>query len=438
MEKITNNLLTFMQESPSPYHAIDNLRKMFIADGFEELKESETWNLVKGKKYFTVRNESSFIAFDISEDLLNYHYQITVAHSDSPTYKLKEIPDLENDGYIKLNVEGYGGMIASTWMDRPLSLAGRVLVNDGNKIEARNLNIDKDILVIPNVAIHLNRDVNKGYAFNNQVDLLPLFSAGALKKEDFYQMLADNVNCEVDQILGHDLFLYSRIESRIWGYNDEFIGSSRIDNLECTYLSARAMANAKNNAGGINVFCTFDNEEVGSGTKQGAGSTFLFDVLKRINSCLGYDDQDYCSAIARSFMLSCDNAHAVHPNHPEKTDVVNHSFINKGVVIKYSANQKYTTDAVSAAIVNLMAKKAGVNMQVFVNRSDMTGGSTLGNISNAQVSLNSADIGLPQLAMHSSFETAGSKDAQMMLDLLTYFFEHQIKIDGAKAFEVVE
>lgn len=435
MKKINEGLFEYIKKSPSMFHAIDELKQLLSNNGFIELFEGDLWKLEKGKRYFTTRNGSSIIAFDIAENINNYHFQISATHSDSPTYKVKEIADIENNNYIKLNVEGYGGMIASTWFDRPLSLAGRILVNEEGVLKSKLINIDKDILMIPNVAIHMNRDVNNGYKYNNQVDLLPLFSAGKLKKEDFYKMLAREVNCDVDEIESYDLYLYNRMEPTQWGYGDEFIACPKLDNLECAYLTTKAFIDSKCNDG-INIVCSFDNEEVGSGTKQGAGSTFLLDVLKRINSALGYSNDDYYAAVAKSFMLSCDNAHAVHPNHPEKTDVKNCCYLNKGIVIKYSANQKYTTDAISSAIVSKLCKDSNVACQKFVNRSDMPGGSTLGNISNAQVSLHSADIGLPQLAMHSSFEIAGSEDSASMYNLVNYFYNHVLNVKSNIEFEV--
>ena len=320
------------------------------------------------------------------------------SHSDSPTYKIKNVPELNGPGeYLRLDVEAYGGMIDNTWFDRPLTVAGRVLVKDGQGVSARLLYIDKDLLIIPNVAIHFNREVNDGYKYNRQVDLCPLFSAGELKKGAFDAMIAKELGVAAEDILGKDLFLVNRQPGTIWGYADEFVSSPKLDDLQCAYVSMKAFLEAKNERD-VSVYCCFDNEEVGSNTKQGAMSTFLQDVLHRINGALGKTPEDYYQAVAGSFLVSCDNAHAVHPNHGEKTDAVNCSWMNKGIVIKESANQKYTTDAFSRAVFTNICNEAGVPVQAFANRSDSAGGSTLGNLSNTQVSVHAVDIGLPQLA----------------------------------------
>lgn len=328
-------------------------------------------------------------------------------------------------------------MICSTWMDRPLSIAGRVLVREGNALVSKLISFDKDLLLIPNVAIHMQRDVNDGMAFNKQVDMLPLFSAGECEEGDFYQLLADKLHCDVEDICGTDLFLVNRVEPSIWGAKEEFISSAKLDDLQCAFTSLKAMLQSEN-PHAVNVYACFDNEEVGSGTKQGALSTFLADVLSRINDNLGYGNEELRRAIAKSFMVSCDNAHAVHPNHPEKTDANNCTYMNKGIVVKYSANQKYTTDGISSAVFTELCKKANVPVQFFANRSDMVGGSTLGNLSNQHVSLHTVDIGLPQLAMHSAYETAGIKDTAYMVQALTTFYNMNLHITDSDVIEVQE
>ena len=357
---------------------------------------------------------------------------MTAAHSDSPCYKVKTVAELEGPNeYLKLDVEAYGGMIDSTWLDRPLTVGGRVFVREGNGMKSHLLYIDRDILLIPNVAIHFNRQVNDAYKFNRQVDLLPLFSAGALKKGAFDEMVASELGVAKEDILAKDLFLVNRETGRVWGYEDEFVSSPKLDDLECSFASLKAFI-AADNPKSVNVYCCLDNEEVGSNTKQGAMSTFLKDTLTRIASCLGYSEEEYLQAVAKSFMVSCDNAHAVHPNHPEKTDAVNCCWLNGGIVIKESANQKYTTDAYSRALFTAIMNTAGVPVQTFANRSDVLGGSTLGNLSNIQVSVNAVDIGLAQLAMHSSFETAGSKDPEYMIRGLTAYFETDVRIQESE------
>nr|WP_276926311.1 M18 family aminopeptidase [Faecalibaculum rodentium] len=425
-------LTEFIRKSPSMFHTIHTVREYLDAEGFTYLPEGQAWQVQPHGRYYTMRNGSSLIAFKTGSDITDFHFQMTAAHSDSPCYKVKTVAELEGPNeYLKLDVEAYGGMIDSTWLDRPLTVGGRVFVREGNGMKSHLLYIDRDILLIPNVAIHFNRQVNDGYKFNRQVDLLPLFSAGALKKGAFDEMVASELGVAKEDILAKDLFLVNRETGRVWGYEDEFVSSPKLDDLECSFASLKAFI-AADNPKSVNVYCCLDNEEVGSNTKQGAMSTFLKDTLTRIASCLGYSEEEYLQAVAKSFMVSCDNAHAVHPNHPEKTDAVNCCWLNGGIVIKESANQKYTTDAYSRALFTAIMNTAGVPVQTFANRSDVLGGSTLGNLSNIQVSVNAVDIGLAQLAMHSSFETAGSKDPEYMIRGLTAYFETDVRIQESE------
>ena len=429
--EVSKDLVQFIQESPSMFHSNQSIAKRLEEAGYTYLSESSTWQLEKDGHYYTKRNDSSIIAFQIGSDLSDYHFQMSAAHGDSPTFKIKSVPELEGPAeYLRLNVEAYGGMIDSTWFDRPLSIAGRVLIEEGNKAVSKLLYIDKDLLIIPNVAIHFNRKINSGYDYNRQVDLLPLFSAGELKKGDFDKMIAEELGVDPDQILARDLFLVNRQAPSIWGYKDEFVSSPKLDNLQCSYSTLMGFL-AGDNPKAVNVYCNFDNEEVGSNTKQGAMSTFLADTLKRINAALGFDLDQYHQAVAKSFLISADNAHAAHPNHIEKTDDQNRTFMNQGIVIKEAANQKYTTDAFSQAVFKRICKKAQVPVQNFANRSDTPGGSTLGNLSNTQVSVHALDIGLAQLAMHSTYETAGSKDTLYMIEALTTYFNSNIEIEAA-------
>lgn len=425
---ILRDLMNFLDSSVTMFHAINECEKVLQKSGFTYLPENEKWNINKGK-YYTKRNSSSLIAFDIAEG--DYHFQISAAHSDSPTFKLKDKPIIEANGYLKLNVEGYGGMINATWLDKPLTLAGRVMVNTDKSIETRLLHIDRDLLIIPNVPIHFNREINKGFAFNNQVDMLPVFSAGNLKEADFDNMLAKELNVEPEAILAKDLYLVNRQKAAVIGFDNELISSGRLDDLECVYTSLRGFVEAENK-NHINVFAVFDNEEVGSVTKQGAMSTFLASTLDRVNTALGKSKEEYYRAIAKSMLISCDNAHAVHPNHPELFDVKNRPVLNQGIAIKESANQKYTTDAFSRAILKKILEKKDIPYQTFANRSDIAGGSTLGNLSNTVVSMNAVDVGLPQLAMHSAYETAGAKDVGYAFETLKAFFEANIDIKDDK------
>ena len=433
-QETSREVLDFIKYSPSCFHAVHQLSRMLDQAGYQRLMECERWALEKGGKYYVTRNGSSIIAFHVGQQLDNYHFQITASHSDSPSYKVKEKAELKGKGgYLQLNTEGYGGMICSSWLDRPLSLAGRVLVRQGNVVETRLLNIDRDLLLIPNVAIHMNREVNSGMKYNQQVDMLPLFSAGECGENSYYELIAQELGVKPEDVVGCDLYLYPRVAPSLWGAKEEFISSPRLDDLQCAYTSMKALVDS-HNPHGVNVCCCFDNEEVGSGTKQGALSTFLRDVLQRVHAALGHAPEDYFRAVAKSFMVSCDNAHAVHPNHPEKTDGENCVYMNQGIVVKFSANQKYTTDGISAAIFMQLCKDAQVPVQTFANRSDMAGGSTLGNLSTQQVSLHTVDVGLPQLAMHSTYETAGVKDSAYMVQALTAFYNTDLDITDSDRF----
>lgn len=429
--EISNELIQFIESSPSMFHSIKTIRTYLDEAGFTYLPESKAWDVKAGGKYYTIRNHSSLIAFKVGNSLDSYHFQMCASHSDSPTYKVKNVPELAGPNeYLRLDVEAYGGMIDNTWFDRPLTVAGRVLVRNGSKIESKLLYIDKDILMIPNVAIHFNREVNNGYKYNRQIDLCPMFSCGALKKGAFDKMVADELGIKAEDILGKDLFLVNRQKGLVWGLENEFVSSPKLDDLQCAFVSLKAFIEAENEKS-VNVYCCFDNEEVGSNTKQGAMSTFLKDVLHRINTCLGKTEDEYYQAIAKTFLVSCDNAHAVHPNHGDKSDAVNYAMMNKGPVIKEAANQKYTTDAFSRALFTYLCKEHDIPVQTFANRSDMAGGSTLGNLSNTQVSVHAVDIGLPQLAMHSSYETAGVQDTSYAIDALQAFFNANLMIEEA-------
>lgn len=429
-KNIISELTAFIEHAPTAFHAVAELKNILNREGFEELHESERWEIEPGKKYYVTRNNSSIIAVKAGTNLENYSFQVTASHSDSPSFKLKENAEIEAaKKYTMLNTEGYGGMICSTWFDRPLSLAGKVMVKSGNQMETRLVKVDRDLLMIPNLAIHMDRKINEGRPINKQVDMLPVLSGsvkgpGAVKK-----LIAEELDVSEENIYGMDLFLYNRMKAVRWGHDDEFIGCPRLDDLQCAFTSMKGFLAAENDRN-INVYACFDNEEVGSGTKQGAASTFLYDVLWRMNNALGKDEEEFRRAVAGSFMLSCDNAHAVHPNYRQKSDETNRVYMNEGVVIKSHAGQKYTSDAVSVAIFKMICEKAEVPVQFFSNRSDEAGGSTLGNIAMTQVSMNTVDVGLPQLAMHSAYETAGVKDTEYMVKAVTEFYTSNIRRDS--------
>lgn len=409
----TEKLLDFIEKSPTAFQAVDEMQKRLTENGFEVLSEKEYWKLVPGGKYLVTRNNSALIAFCIPEKESRV-FHIMASHSDSPSFKIKENPEIKVDNsYVKLNVEKYGGMLMAPWFDRPLSVAGRVIIRRNGGLKEKLINIKRDLVMIPNLAIHMNREANNGVAYNPQKDLQPLFAAGNTDRT-LLEIIAEQTGVKKEDIISHDLFLYNRMPGTIWGADKEFVSSARLDDLQCAFASMEGLLRAQNH-GSIAVHCVMDNEEVGSGTKQGAASTFLKDTLLRINMGLGRTYEEYLMTLAGSFMVSADNAHALHPNYTDKTDPTNHPVLNKGIVIKFNANQKYCTDAVSAAIFKELCTKAGVPYQTFVKRSDIAGGSTLGNISNTQVPMNTVDIGLPQLAMHSPYETAGVKDTEYLV-----------------------
>lgn len=416
-----HKLFTFIDESPTCFHAVANLEELLDKQGFTALSERERWKPEMGGKYYVNRNGSALIALTIPQKKPS-GFHMVAAHSDSPCFKLKESPEITvNDFYIKLNVEKYGGMILSTWLDRPLSIAGRIVVKDGDGLKSCLVNLDRDTAIIPNVAIHMNRDMNKGVEYNPQTDMQPIIG-GASCKGSFMKQIAKEAGVKEKDILGSDLFLYNRDKCRLVGVDDAFIAGPRLDDLECAYAGMAALADCTPE-NYVNLCAVFDNEEVGSGTKQGAASTFLKDVLERISGALGIDEEEYRCMLADSFLISADNAHAIHPNHPGKADETNRPMLNGGIVIKYHGSQKYATDAYSAAVMKDICNRADVPYQSYANRADIAGGSTLGNIAMAQVSVNTVDIGLPQLAMHSALETAGAKDSEYLIKALRTFYQ---------------
>ena len=419
--ELAKEMLSFIEGSPTPYHAAANLERRLRAAEFVKLEELGDGKLVPGGRYYTTQNGSALIAVKIPKGEIR-GMRIVASHSDSPCFKIKESPELRLEGrYVKLNTEKYGGMILNTWLDRPLSAAGRVMVKDREtgEIETRLVDIRKDLLVIPNVASHLNREVNEGQKLNPQVDLLPLFAQDqdiTLKK-----LCADSLNVPEEDILGSDLYVYNRDRGRIMGADDAFIGSPRLDDLQCAFASWKGfMASAPRDH--IAVYALFDNEETGSASKQGADSTFLEDVIDIVLEGLSLcgSAMEKRRFLQNSFLLSADNGHAVHPNHPEKSDPTNRPYLNGGLLLKFHGGLHYVTDGASAAFIRDICRAHDIPVQDFVNRADIPGGSTLGRISNSHVSVPAADVGLPQLAMHSAFETAGVKDTAAMAELVRW------------------
>lgn len=420
---MNDSLFDFIRRSPSPFHAVAHAAEMLEDEGFIPLCESKDFELENGRGYYVTRNGSSLIAFRVPEGDFS-GFMMAAAHSDSPCFKIKENAELADDTYVRLAVEKYGGMLCSTWMDRPLSVAGRVTVRRPGGIETRLVDLGGPAAIIPNVAIHLNRKANDGMAYDAAVDMLPLYG-GATAAGSFRARIAEACAVAEDDILTTELAVYVPEDGVEWG---DFISAPRLDDLQCAFAALTAFIGAKD-GDSMPVFCLFDNEEVGSQTKQGAAGTFLSDVLSRIASSLGIGADEYRRLVSQSFLLSCDNAHAVHPNHPELSDKSHRVKMNGGIVLKYNADQKYTTDAVSAALFRMICEEAGVPVQTYANRADMAGGSTLGNIANTQVSLNTADIGLAQLAMHSAFETAGADDTEYMVRAMKVFFGKSVVME---------
>ncbi|MDO5476357.1 MAG: M18 family aminopeptidase, partial [Eubacteriales bacterium] len=430
-DEINEALLDFLDRSPNAFFAVRNMAEMLEEAGFSGLEERDHWKLEAGGAYYVTRNGSALIAFRIPEGGFT-GFQIMASHCDSPVLKIKPDAEITVEGrYRKLNVEKYGGMICAPWLDRPLSVAGRVVVQTPEGIETKLVNVDRDLLIIPNLAIHMNREVNDGYKFNAQVDLLPLLgeTAGTQEADRFQNLIAAEAGVRPDRILDTDLYLYDRMKGTCLGADREFIASGRLDDLQCAFSSLRGILAAKPSRS-IAVHCVYDNEEVGSSTRQGAGGSFLRDVLHRINTALGRSEEDYLRSLASSFMVSADNAHSVHPNHPAKADPTNRPYMNSGIVIKYNASQRYTTDAVSGSVFREICRKAGVPWQTFANRSDMLSGSTLGNISMSQVAVRTVDVGLAQLAMHSPYETAGARDTAYLVEAARVLFSSSVEDEG--------
>lgn len=421
---LLDGFFKFIDESASSFHTVSNVVKMLEISGFQRLKEDEDWKLECGRAYYVTRNDSSIAAFKIPDQVWS-GFHIVASHSDFPCFKLKENPEMTVDEqYVKLNTEKYGGMILSTWLDRPLSVAGRVVIDGKTGLETKLVRIDRDLMIIPNVAIHMIRDMNKGMEYNPQIDMLPLLG-GIESKGRLYKLIAEQLDIEAEDILGSDLYVYNRDRAKLIGAGREYVAAPRLDDLQCAYASVQGLLQAKAKDA-VAVSMIFDNEEVGSSTRQGAGSTFLKDCLKGICGGLGKDEKEYRRMLPSSFLVSADNAHGVHPNHTEKADPTNRPYLNGGIVIKHHGSQKYTTDAYSAAYVKKICSRIDVPYQSYANRSDIAGGSTLGNISAGRVSIPSADIGLAQLSMHSACETAGVKDLEYLMEFFIAFYGEKL------------
>ena len=417
-------LFSYIAACPTAFQAAAHTAALMEAEGYRPLRETEEWMLEPGGRYYVTRNGSSLIAFRLPKGR-PVGFMMTAAHGDSPTFKIKENAELTGENETRLSVEGYGGMLCASWMDRPLSVAGRAMVRTEDGVAMRLIDLRDDLALIPNVAIHMNRDANNGAKYNFAVDMQPLYG----EKGGFRRRIAEAAGVAEEDLLTHDLFLYNPQPGVEWG---GYISAPRLDDLQCAFAALQGFLTAGESQSAA-VYCLFDNEEVGSQTKQGAASTFLRETLERICDALGLTLR---TMAAGSSLLSCDNAHAMHPNHPEYADKNHAVRMNGGVVIKYNASQRYTTDAVSAALFQTVCEAAGVPFQRYANRPDMAGGSTLGSIANTQVSLNMADIGLAQLAMHSAFETAGAEDTAHMVQALKTFFGMTLRSGGDGTYQL--
>ena len=423
-KELAQDLIEFLHKGASAYPAVDVMVEELEAAGYREIKSEEPWTLAQGDKVYYIKNGSSIIAVDLGEGTYQNGFRLIGSHSDSPSFRIKPNSEMRSEGFVKLNTEVYGGPILNTWFDRPLSVAGRVALKseDIMKPILKNINIQRPILYIPNPAIHMNRDVNKGVELNKQTQVLPIIALEETPGEDkiFLNLVAAELDVLADDIMDFELYLYETAKCHIIGLNDEFISSKRMDNLAMAHASMRALTQTKGK--GIRVAAVFDNEEVGSKTKQGAGSPMLANLLERIVFALGGSRADFLEALEKSFLISADLAHAVHPNFQEFADPTNKPRINQGPVIKIAANQSYTSDAQSTAVFKGICEKAEIPCQVFVNRSDKAGGSTIGPISSSMLPIRSVDIGTPILAMHSIRELGGVEDHYFVYQAFKVFY----------------
>ncbi|MCU9809102.1 M18 family aminopeptidase [Paraclostridium sp. AKS46] len=428
-KEFARNLIGFIEKSPTAFHSVETSEELLKLNGFKKLDSREEWKLEQDGKYYTTKNSSAIVAFTINTNNLKEDgFRIIGSHSDSPSFRVKPNPEMEAEKtYLKLNIECYGGPILNTWLDRPLSIAGRVVLKGKSVLrpEETLVNINKPICIIPNLAIHMNREVNEGVALNKQKDMLPLVGLlnDSLEKDNFLlKTIAKELGRKIEEIIDFDLFLYEYEKGMLIGPNEEMISCGRLDNLSMAHASLHALIDAKS-LNGVNVVAVFDNEEVGSSTKQGADSNMLLNVLERISLCLGQNREEFFRSLYSSFIISADLAHAVHPNVGEKHDPTNRPVMGKGPVIKINANQAYTSDSQSIAVYKTICKEAGVNCQEFVNRSDVRGGSTIGPISSTHIDIPSVDVGSPILAMHSIRELGCVEDHMDIYKTFKKFYE---------------
>ncbi len=422
------DLIEFIDESPSAYHVINNSVDLLLENKFEELNINEKWELKEGGKYFVKKSDSTILSFTIGKKLdLSNGFRIFGSHTDSPGFRIKPNPEMITNGVVRLNTEVYGGPILNTWFDRPLSIAGRLIIKSKKTFrpEVKIISIEDKILTIPNLAIHQNREVNNGVKIDRQNDTLPIISLinESFEKENYLlKFIASKSKINYEDILDFDLYLYATEKGDLVGINKELISAPKLDNLVSVYAGLIGMIENENIDNKINVFVGFDNEEIGSATKQGADSNYLINILERIIYGLGYTRSDFLTMLSSSFMLSADGAHAAHPAHMVKTDPTNCGKMNEGVSIKMSANQRYTSDAYSIGVIKQVIDNTDIKIQYFVNQSNEIGGSTIGPISSTHLDVEAIDLGIPMLAMHSVRELCGIKDVYYLKELAKEFF----------------
>ncbi len=417
-KKYNEELFSFIKTATCSFTGVKEIKRILLEKNFLELEENEIWNLENGQKYFVTRNDASIIAFTLgSHDSFN----ITCTHIDTPSFSIKPKNAIYEKNYLKINVTPYGGLLNYAWLDEALSIAGRVIIKNKNTYYKEIMDLKKTILCIPSVAIHQNDTANDNLNLNSQIDMIPFLSL-TNEKEPIKKLIKEKIKLkQEDEICDYDLFLYATANPTYFGLHNECILSPRIDDLACVFPALKAFINQKKNKNNT-IFCAFNSEEIGSLTKEGADSSFLMDILKRITA---QEEKELASIINNSTILSADNTHATHPNHPGNSDVNNEALLNQGIVI--SKDSSSTTDSITSSIFKGICEKAKVPYQDFVTKNDMTSGSTLSGISLRHVSIDSIDIGLGQLAMHGAREIMGSKDSYFLYQAFKKFYETKIE-----------
>ena len=428
VKSFAREVIEFIDESPSTYHVVKNCSDILDENGFERIMPREKWEIKKGGKYFLKKSSSTIIAFTVGEDFdVKNGFKMFGAHTDSPCFRIKPSPEIVTENVVRLNTEVYGGPILSTWFDRPLSIAGRVIVKGENSFFPRTvkIKIDEPLLTIPNLAIHQNREVNNGVKIDKQNDVLPVISLinKNFEREGYLErVILEKTGIKKEDIIDFDLYLYATEKGCLLGANEEFMSSPKIDNLASVYTGLIGLLEAEENQDRINIFVAFDNEEIGSATKQGADSNYLLNTLERISLALGLSRGDFLQMLESSYILSADAAHAAHPAHLGKTDPTNRGRINEGISIKISAKQKYTSDGYSIAVIKQLIEGTEIQIQPFVNESNELGGSTIGPISSTHLDIDGVDLGVPMFAMHSVRELCGIFDVFYLKELAKEFF----------------